>query len=268
MLQRALDATGQNLGATCSSSETDAALGNGGLGRLAACFLDSFAELGLPSFGYGLRYRYGMFAQRIQDGRQVEVPDDWLKHGNAWDMARPDVAYSVGFGGRVVRRRRRRGAGYRPSACRREAFDFIVPAHHGERVSTLAPVAGDRRAADRFRRLLSRRPRPARPSHLVEADSLNWVLYPDDSSPAGRELRLKQEAFLVSASLQDMLARHLREHGSLHELRPAQRHPSERHPSGAGAGRVDAAADRRARPALERGLERSPARRCPTPTTR
>ena len=82
--------------------ENDAALGNGGLGRLAACFLDSFAELGVPSFGYGLRYRYGMFAQQIQDGRQIEVPDDWMKTGNAWDVPRPDVVFPVGFGGRIV----------------------------------------------------------------------------------------------------------------------------------------------------------------------
>ena len=82
--------------------EPDAALGNGGLGRLAACFLDSFAELGLPSFGYGLRYQYGMFAQAIQNGRQVETPDDWMAKGNPWEVARPELHYPVGFGGRVV----------------------------------------------------------------------------------------------------------------------------------------------------------------------
>jgi glucan phosphorylase len=82
-------------------SEPDAALGNGGLGRLAACFLDSFAELGLPSFGYGLRYRYGMFAQGLQDGAQVERPDDWQRDGTHWDFERADVAFVVGFGGHV-----------------------------------------------------------------------------------------------------------------------------------------------------------------------
>ena len=116
--------------------EHDAALGNGGLGRLAACFLDSFAELGLPSFGYGLRYQYGMFAQRIQNGKQVEAPDDWMPHGNPWEVPRPELNYPVGFGGRVlveggVRR-------WAPSELlQAQAYDFIVPAHHGERVSTL-----------------------------------------------------------------------------------------------------------------------------------
>src|SRR5690606_6144421 len=82
--------------------EPDAALGNGGLGRLAACFLDSMATLGLPSFGYGLRYEFGMFEQRIHDGRQTEEPADWLRNGNPWELHRPEVRFGVGFGGRVV----------------------------------------------------------------------------------------------------------------------------------------------------------------------
>ena len=196
--------------------EHDAALGNGGLGRLAACFLDSFAELGLPSFGYGLRYQYGMFAQRIQNGKQVETPDEWMPHGNPWDVPRPELNYPVGFGGRVVLE-----GGVRRWApaelLQAQAYDFIVPAHHGERVSTLrqwsavaaqpidfaAFCQGDYAAAAR---------------HRVAADALNWVLYPDDSTVAGRELRLKQEAFLVSASLQDVIARHVRERGSVQGL--------------------------------------------------
>ncbi len=210
--------------------EPDAALGNGGLGRLAACFLDSFAELGLPSFGYGLRYRYGMFAQAIQQGRQQEQPDDWMRDSPAWELPRPDLRYPVGFGGRVevdasgVRR-------WQPAErIEAQAFDFVVPAHHSERVSTLrqwqampAPIAfqpfcaGDYAAAAR---------------HQVLADALNWVLYPDDSTEAGRELRLKQEAFLVSASLQDLLARHLREFGSLHNLgRTNAVHLNDTHPA-------------------------------------
>jgi len=196
--------------------EPDAALGNGGLGRLAACFLDSFAELELPSFGYGLRYRYGTFAQVIQQGRQMEQPDDWTRDSPAWELPRHDLRYQVGFGGRVevdasgVRR-------WLPAdEIEAQAFDFIVPAHHSERVSTLrqwqataAPIAfkpfceGDYTRAAR---------------HQVLADALNWVLYPDDSTEQGRELRLKQEAFLVSASLQDLIERHLREFGTLHNL--------------------------------------------------
>lgn len=210
--------------------EPDAALGNGGLGRLAACFLDSFAELGLPSFGYGLRYRYGTFAQVIQQGRQLEQPDDWTRDSPAWELPRHDLRYAVGFGGRVevdasgVRR-------WLPAeTIEAQAFDFIVPAHHGERVSTLrqwqataAPIAfkpfceGDYVRAAR---------------HQVLADALNWVLYPDDSTEAGRELRLKQEAFLVSASLQDLIERHLREFGSLHNLgRTNAIHLNDTHPA-------------------------------------
>ncbi len=193
--------------------EPDAALGNGGLGRLAACFLDAFAELELPSFGYGLRYRHGMFSQRIQQGRQVEVPDEWLARGNPWDIPRPELRYPVGFGGSVqVEGGLRR---WQPaSLVVAQAVDFIVPGHHTDRVSTLrqwqaeaaqpidfaAFCRGEHEAAGRFQQ---------------QAEVLNWVLYPDDSTPAGRELRLKQEFLLVSASLQDMLARHLREFGEL-----------------------------------------------------
>jgi starch phosphorylase len=211
-LRRRLAAAGHELGEVLER-EPDAALGNGGLGRLAACFLDSFAELGLPSFGYGLRYRYGMFAQRIQDGRQVEVPDDWMRAGTPWDIERPELRYVVGFGGRVVAQGERRQwlPAQRVLAV---AHDFIVPARDGEHVSTLrqwqaraeqpielgAFARGDLAAA-------------ARPG--VDAESLNWVLYPDDSTAFGRELRLKQEMLLVSASLQDQLARHGREHGNV-----------------------------------------------------
>ena len=211
--------------------EPDAALGNGGLGRLAACFLDSFAELGLPSFGYGLRYQYGMFAQGIQGGRQVEAPDDWLRAGNPWEIRRPELRYPVGFGGRVE-----------ASACgtRRwlpaerlvaEGYDFIVPAHHSERVSTLRQWHAVAEAAIDFNAFCHGDYAGAA-RHRVAADALNWVLYPDDSTEAGRELRLKQEAFLVSASLQDLIARHLREFGSLHNLgRTNAIHLNDTHPA-------------------------------------
>jgi starch phosphorylase len=196
--------------------EPDAALGNGGLGRLAACFLDSFAELGLPSFGYGLRYRYGTFAQVIQQGRQLEQPDDWTRDTPPWELPRPDLRFRVGFGGRVevdsagVRR-------WQPAEeIEAQAFDFVVPAHYSERVATLrqwqatsAPISFNAFCQGDYGRAAK---------HQVLADAINWVLYPDDSTEEGRQLRLKQEAFLVSASLQDLVARHLREFGSLHGL--------------------------------------------------
>jgi starch phosphorylase len=189
--------------------EPDAALGNGGLGRLAACFLDAFAARELPSFGYGLRYEHGMFAQAIEDGRQIELPDPWLEHGHPWELVRPELVYAVGFGGSV----HHDGSPRRWAPAETvlaQACDFIVPGHHSPRVSTL-------------RQWRARASRPidfaafcagahqASGAHKQDADALNWVLYPDDSTPAGRRLRLRQEFFLVSASLQDMLARHLRE---------------------------------------------------------
>ncbi|MCX2864694.1 glycogen/starch/alpha-glucan phosphorylase [Paucibacter sp. PLA-PC-4] len=197
--------------------EPDAALGNGGLGRLAACFLDSFAELGLPSFGYGLRYQYGMFAQAIQGGRQIEAPDDWMRAGNPWEVARPELRYPVGFGGQVVVEE---GGARRWLPTERlvaEGYDFIVPAHHSERVSTLRQWHAT--AADPIDFAAFCHGDYARAAeHRVAADALNWVLYPDDSTEAGRILRLKQEAFLVIASLQDLIGRHLREFGDLRTL--------------------------------------------------
>lgn len=194
-------------------SEADAALGNGGLGRLAACFLDSFAELGLPSFGYGLRYENGMFAQRIQDGRQTEVPDEWMTAGTPWETPRHELRFPVGFGGVV----RNEGGVHRWVPAEHlvaEAYDFVVPAHHSERVSTLRQWhAVAARPIDLA--AFCRGEHAASASHRVAADALNWVLYPDDSTYAGRLLRLRQEYFLVSASLQDMLARHMRERGDI-----------------------------------------------------
>lgn len=204
--------SGPNLGQVLES-ESDAALGNGGLGRLAACFLDSFATLGLPSFGYGLRYENGMFAQRIQDGRQVEVPDEWLVHGNPWEQERHELRFPVGFGGVVT------GEGgvrcWSPAEIiDAQAIDFVVPGHGTERVSTLRQwKAVAARPIDLA--TFYRGEHAASAAHRQAADTLNWVLYPDDSTRAGRELRLRQEFFLVSASLQDMLTRHLREHADI-----------------------------------------------------
>jgi glycogen phosphorylase len=214
-IQAALEVQGENLSDTLES-ENDAALGNGGLGRLAACFLDSLAELGIPSFGYGLRYHYGMFAQRIEDGCQVEVPDDWMRNGNPWEVARPELQYRVGFGGQVhldegVHR-------WVPAEnLIANAYDFIVPAHHGERVSTLRQWQASSDQTIDFKAFCEGNYLAAA-KHKISAESINWVLYPDDSSDAGRILRLKQEAFLVSASLQDLIARHLLEFGSLKQL--------------------------------------------------
>jgi len=229
-LREAFAAQGQSL-PDVLEREPDAALGNGGLGRLAACFLDSFAELGLPSFGYGLRYQYGMFAQGIQDGRQVEAPDDWLALGNPWEVMRPELRYPVGFGGHVEVRADGSRRWMPAEALVATAYDFIVPAHHSARVSTLRQWHAQAAAPIDFA-AFCRGEHHAAAAHRVAADALNWVLYPDDSTESGRTLRLKQEAFLVSASLQDLIARHLRETGSLQGLGRANAiHLNDTHPA-------------------------------------
>ena len=199
--------------------EPDAALGNGGLGRLAACFLDSMATLGLPSFGYGIRYEFGMFAQAIQGGRQIERPDPWLTDGTPWEFPRAGVHHRVRFGGWVERPESPDAAPVWRHAAEVEAkaFDHVVPGHSTERVSTLrlwraaAPAqidlaafnSGDYARAAEYKN---------------QFENISWVLYPNDSTPAGRELRLRQEYFFTSASIQDILARHLHEHGRLDNL--------------------------------------------------
>ena len=202
-----------------AATEADAALGNGGLGRLAACFLDSMATLELPSFGYGIRYEFGMFKQRIQGGRQVELPDPWLEDGTPWEFPRSGVHYPVHFGGWVEPAAAPGLAPtWRPAGeVRAKAYDMVIPGHGTRRVSTLrlwkatAPSqidlqafnTGDYARAAEFKN---------------QYENISWVLYPNDSTPAGRELRLRQEYFFTSASLQDILARHLAENGELTNL--------------------------------------------------
>ena len=196
--------------------EPDAALGNGGLGRLAACFLDSMATLGLPSFGYGIRYEYGMFAQDIQQGAQVEYPDPWLQDGTPWEFPRAGITYPVRFGGWVEHVD---GTAFWRHAGEvgAKAYDMVVPGHGTLLVSTLrlwkavAPAHIDLSAfntGDYARAATTKN----------EFENISWVLYPNDSTPAGRELRLKQEYFFVAASIQDLVKRHLDEHPTLDNL--------------------------------------------------
>jgi len=208
-----------------ADQEPDAALGNGGLGRLAACFLDSMATLGLPSFGYGIRYEFGMFAQQIKNGTQIEHPDPWLEDGTAWEFPRAAIHYPVRFGGWVEHESTGAGAGqeatrslWRPSAeVAAKAYDMVVPGHGTDKVSTLrlwkaaAPSHIDLNAfntGDYARAACAKN----------EYENISWVLYPNDSTPAGRELRLRQEYFFVAASMQDLIDRHLKEHGTLANL--------------------------------------------------
>ncbi len=199
-----------------AAAEPDPGLGNGGLGRLAACFLDSLATRGIPSMGYGIRYEYGMFAQSIQQGMQVESTDPWLADGTPWEFPRVDIAHRVGFGGRIEQVDGR--SVWQPAGeVLAKAYDLIVPGHATARVSTLrlwraaAPEHIDLNAFNRGDY--------ARAAMVKnEYENISWVLYPNDSTPAGRELRLRQEYFFVAASMRDILDRHLDEHAGLANL--------------------------------------------------
>lgn len=196
--------------------EPDAALGNGGLGRLAACFMESLASLDIPAYGYGIRYVNGMFRQRIDDGWQVELPETWLAHGNPWEFERRESAYRIGFGGEVVRTSV--GVEWRPAeAVEATAFDTPVVGWRGKRVNTLRlwtasaldPIKLDAfNAGDHVGALVD----------VLRADTLVRVLYPADSSAAGQELRLRQEYFFTSASIQDIVRRHAQYDGDLRTL--------------------------------------------------
>jgi starch phosphorylase len=198
------------------AQEPDAALGNGGLGRLAACFLDSMATLGLPSFGYGLRYEFGMFKQALTNGAQTEGPDAWLVGGTPWEFPRPEATYTVRLGGHV-RVQDGKSVWVDGSTVLARAHDLVVPGHGTQRVSTLrlwkalAPQPLDLAA-------FNNGDIAAAAAYKNQCESISWVLYPNDSTDAGKELRLKQEYFLVSAAMQDLVARHLSENSSLLNL--------------------------------------------------
>ncbi len=217
--------------------EPDAALGNGGLGRLAACFMESMATVDIPAHGYGIRYANGMFRQEIQDGWQVELPETWLDHGNPWEFERRERAFEVGFGGAVES-----VAGSEEGSDERHAW------HPNERVLAVAydtPVVGWR--ANRVNTLRLWSGMPVDPILLDrfnagdyvgalaesnKADTLSRVLYPADSHKEGQELRFRQEYFFSSASLQDILQRHLSQYGDLSSLPDkAAIHLNDTHPA-------------------------------------
>ena len=196
--------------------EADPGLGNGGLGRLAACFLDSMATLGIPGMGYGIRYDYGMFAQRIMRGRQIEEPDYWLVNGNPWEFMRPEISYTVRHGGRLVQ------VGHKVNWVDTDdviatAYDSGVPGHELSSVATLRLWTARATTGinlDAFNKGDYMKAVEAK----NESENVSRVLYPDDSTEHGKELRLRQEYFFVSASLQDILRRYLKTHGSFDQL--------------------------------------------------
>jgi starch phosphorylase len=197
-------------------SEHDAGLGNGGLGRLAACFLDSCATLQLPVRGYGIRYEYGMFRQHIEDGYQVEEPDHWLRNGNPWELERPEYTLRVHFYGRTAAYRERDGSlrmGWEDTHdVLAVPYDVPVPGYRNGTVNTLRLWRAA--ATDEFD--LGEFNAGAYPESVEAkntAENITMVLYPNDASESGKELRLRQQYFLASASLQDVLRRWVHVHG-------------------------------------------------------
>ena len=220
-VKEALDEMGIDLNIV-EDQEPDAALGNGGLGRLAACFLDSLATLGYPAYGCGIRYRYGMFKQKIENGYQVEVPDNWLKNGNPFEIRRDEYAKEVRFGGDVrieydpvTKRNNFIQENY--SSVRAVPYDMPIIGYGNHVVNTLriwdAEAITDFHL-DAFNRGDYR--------HAVEQENLAKmivdVLYPCDDHYAGKELRLKQQYFFISASLQALLVRYKKKHDDVRKL--------------------------------------------------
>ncbi|MBT1070595.1 glycogen/starch/alpha-glucan phosphorylase [Pelotalea chapellei] len=192
------------------SAEIDAGLGNGGLGRLAACFLDSCATLQLPVMGYGIRYEYGMFRQRIVNGQQVEEPDRWLRDGNPWEVARPEYTQRVSYGGRTEFYRTNDGnfasRWVEANNVLAVPYDIPIPGYRNGTVNTLRlwkAAATDEFDLGEFNAGSYAESVAAKNA----AENITMVLYPNDASENGKELRLRQQYFLASASLQDIIAR-------------------------------------------------------------
>jgi glycogen phosphorylase len=201
--------------------EPDAALGNGGLGRLASCFMESMASLGIPACGYGILYDHGLFRQIITDGWQQEYPEEWLSFLNPWTFERPEVTYDVHYGGRVeavaARGGRQRLIWHPGETVQAVAYDMPIVGWRGVRVNPLRLWSA--RAPDPLRLdVFNRGDHVGALSEQTRAEAISKILYPSEETPAGRELRLRQEYFFVSASLQDLLDRHRRAYGDFHTL--------------------------------------------------
>ena len=240
------------------AAEHDAGLGNGGLGRLAACFLDSCATLQLPVLGYGLRYEYGMFRQEVINGYQIEEPDHWLRDGNPWELERPEYTQRIHFGGRTEfyrdENRHLRVRWVDTHDVLAVPYDIPVPGYRNDTVNSLRlwkSTATDEFDLDEFN--------AGDYSEAVasknNAEHITMVLYPNDASENGKELRLRQQYFLASASLKDVLRRWVRLHegeftalADKHCFQLNDTHPSYRR------GRADASAGRRASCRLGRGV--------------
>ncbi|HEV7479822.1 MAG TPA: glycogen/starch/alpha-glucan phosphorylase, partial [Roseiarcus sp.] len=218
-MAEALDELGVNL-TDLRRIEPDAALGNGGLGRLAACFMDSMATLSIAAHGYGIRYDNGLFRQIIRGGWQQETPEDWLVNGNPWEFVRPEYNYAIGFGGWVemVEHDERTSHVWHPAeTVEAVAYDTPIVGWRGRHVNTLRLWSA--RATDPLKlEAFNAGDYVGAFSEKVRAEAISKVLYPSDATPAGQELRLRQEYFFTSASLLDLIRRHMKQWGDVRTL--------------------------------------------------
>jgi starch phosphorylase len=192
-------------------TEPDAGLGNGGLGRLAACFLDSLSTLNLPATGYGIRYRYGMFRQKIQDGYQIEKPDNWLENDNPWSIKRPDYSVTIKFGGEVIAERNPEGKIKYKRVNTEDIlaipFDMPIIGYGTDTINSLRLWEAE--SPDGFDLQLFNDEQYLKAVEKANsAEDVSRVLYPNDIGPMGKTLRLKQQYFFVSASLQDIIRKY------------------------------------------------------------
>ncbi len=210
-VREALSGLGVDFG-RLRGEEPDAALGNGGLGRLAACYMESMASLAVPAYGYGIRYNHGLFRQSFADGWQQEFPEDWLSFGNPWEFERPEVSYPIGFGGYVEAASgadgTRRHVWQPGETVTAIAYDTPVVGWQGIHVNTLR-LWSARTTEPLSLEAFNRGDHVGALASRARANAISQVLYPADDTPAGQELRLRQEYFFSSASLQDLIRRHL-----------------------------------------------------------
>lgn len=219
-IKDAIEELGMNLD-VIEDQEPDAALGNGGLGRLAACFLDSLSTLGYPAYGCGIRYKYGMFKQVIENGYQVEKPDDWLKYGNPFEIKRPEYAVEVKFGGYVTIRKDKNGKDRfvqeNYQSVRAVPYDVPIVGYNNNVVNTLR--IWDAEAIDTFNLdSFDKGDYQKAVEQQNLARTICEVLYPNDNHMAGKELRLKQQYFFVSASVQRAVLKYMENHDDIHKI--------------------------------------------------